>query len=216
MRKLDISGNVFGRLTAIKCVSDRGVKHRRWECSCICGSVQSVFQDALTSGRTKSCGCLRDEMTAIRSITHGHSLGRRESRELKAYNHAKSRCHNQKDPKYKNYGARGIAMCDEWRSDASKFINYMGPKPVGMTLERLDVNKGYQPGNCVWADSHTQSRNRTNTVFVTYNGERMVLKDCAIVAGVSYKSLHRRVKYRGQTADEAVKALRSAPVQSSL
>jgi hypothetical protein len=156
---------------------------------------------------TQSCGCLRREVTAARSITHGHQRDRRMTRELKSWTHAKSRCFNPNDPKYPQYGGRGITMCPEWVSDFAAFYAYVGPAPSGHTIDRIDVNGNYEPGNVRWATSAQQSRGRTDNVYVTYKGERMILKDCAARAGVNYKALHRRVRTLGQPPADALAAL---------
>jgi hypothetical protein len=127
---------------------------------------------------------------------------------MRAWEHAKQRCANPRDAKYPNYGARGITMCVEWRDDLTAFLRDMGPRPAGTTLDRVDVNAGYEPGNCRWATASQQARTRTDNVLVEHEGRRLVLKDFAAEMGVSYKSLHARIKYRGQTPAEAVAALR--------
>lgn len=98
-------------------------------------------------------------------------------------------------------------MAAEWANDFARFYAAMGPCPDGMTLDRIDVNRGYEPGNCRWATSGQQARNRTDNVYVEYAGERMVLKDFAAKMGVNYKSLHQRVRYRGQDPIAAAAAL---------
>ena len=94
-------------------------------------------------------------------------------------------------------------MSPAWLDSFPAFLADMGECPTGMTLDRIDVNGPYTKGNCRWADARTQSRNRTDNVYVEHNGERMVLKDFAAAVGVPYKTLHRRVKYKGMTPIEA-------------
>ena len=184
-------GQKIGRLTVVGEGVPRGKRQRvTWRCLCECGIEIDVLGDTLRNGMTKSCGCLRRETTAARSRTHGHSVDRKESRELKSYNHAKSRCTNPNDPKYPQYGGRGIKMCQQWLDAPAAFLRDMGPAPAGHTIDRIDVNGDYEPSNCVWADSMQQARHRRDNVSVEWDGRSWILKDLAAHLGVDYKSLH--------------------------
>lgn len=207
MKALDVTGQRFGRLVAIERDRSSGGRHTKWLFRCDCGAHVSIFLDAVRSGRTTSCGCFRTELIRARSLTHGHHVGRRTSRTLKSYRHAKSRCMNPNDPKYPVYGGRGVTMCQRWVDSFEEFLADMGECPPGLTLDRIDVNGNYEPRNCRWATAATQVRNKTTNVFVEHQGETMILKDFAARIGVNYKSLHARIKYRGQTAHEAALSL---------
>lgn len=127
-------------------------------CLCDCGQETLVYCASLRTGNTKSCGCLRGE-------THGQSNfwkkgGRKESKEYKAWCHAKSRCSNPNYPKFEHYGGRGITMCQEWRDSFLAFFTYMGKCPKGLTLDRIDNEGNYEPGNCQWATRSQQNKNR--------------------------------------------------------
>lgn len=98
-------------------------------------------------------------------------------------------------------------MCAEWRSNFQVFFDYMGVAPAGMTLDRINTNGNYEPGNCRWATPKTQANNTRKNVIVTVFGETMTLKAAAEKHGVDYKTLHARVKYKGQSAEAAIKAL---------
>jgi len=141
-------------------------------------------------------------MIAARSITHGHSVGRKATRELKSYTHAKSRCQNPNDKKWPDYGGRGITMCDAWANNPSQFLQDMGPCPLKHTLDRKDVNGNYAPENCRWATSHQQARNRRDNVIVEWQGVQMILKDYAALLGLNYKTLHARLR-KGLTLEAA-------------
>lgn len=208
MKALDVAGEKYSRLLAIRRVESPN-RRTRWLFKCDCGSEFVSVLDAVRDGRTTSCGCLKNDLLVARSVTHGHSVNRRESRELKAYNHAKARCFNPNDEKYQYYGGRGITMCDRWRDDAAAFISDMGPCPPGHTIERKDPHGNYEPSNCEWATTRQQARTRTDNVHVTYQGSTMILKDYAALLGIGYKALHARLKYKGQTAEEATLALLS-------
>lgn len=95
-------------------------------------------------------------------------------------------------------------MCEAWDQSFAQFLADMGECPDGLTIERIDVNKGYEPGNCVWATKADQAKNKTTTVWVEHNGSRYCLKDFAAIMGVNYKTLHARVRYHGMSPHDAV------------
>lgn len=202
MRAIDETGNRFGRLTAAKRLPKKG-RRTMWLFKCDCGAEKVAPIERVKIGHTRSCGCLRREVTAKRSITHGHRRGRKTSREWKSWQHAKARCHDPGDPKFGNYGGRGISMCASWRGSFEVFYADMGPCPPQMTLDRIDVNGGYEPQNCRWANAATQARNRTDNVWVDTEIGPMILKDFAAFRGVSYKGLHYRIRRKGMTPHEA-------------
>lgn len=110
----------------------------------------------LRSGHIKSCGCLRVEVTGNYSRTHGMT----GTPEHRSWKHAKERCFNPDDASYENYGGRGITMCQEWAESFEAFYAHIGPKPKGLTLDRIDNERGYEPGNVRWATYSQQSYNR--------------------------------------------------------
>ena len=126
---------------------------------------------------------------------------------MKSYNHAKSRCFNPNDPKYPQYGGRGITMCERWTNDAASFIADMGAAPAGHTIDRIDPHGDYEPENCRWATSRQQARTRTDNVIVTFQGVEMILKDYATMMRVNYKSLHAKIRYYGKTLEQATSEL---------
>lgn len=101
-------------------------------------------------------------------------------------------------------------MCDRWRDSFEAFLADMGERPPGMSLERIDNDGNYEPANCRWATKSEQAHNRRNSVFVEYEGRQMILQDCAVVAGVSYRKLHYLYRRRKRPLIEAITALRLA------
>lgn len=108
--------------------------------------------------------------------------------------HMLQRCLNPKHPSYADYGGRGITVCDERRESAAAFVRYISPRPKGMTLERIDNDRGYEPGNIRWATRAEQVRNRRNNIIVQLGEERLVLKDACARLGMSYDAIWRRLK----------------------
>jgi len=103
------------------------------------------------------------------------------------------RCHNPKSSKYQDYGARGITVCEKWH-DFLAFYADMGARPQGMTIERIDQNKGYYPGNCRWADNYEQASNKRNNIVVTFNGQTRILREWARHLNIGYAALRHRYK----------------------
>lgn len=206
MREVDIANQRFGRLVAVKRVENVGRK-TFWQVDCDCGTSRSMCLDSIK--KSKSCGCLVAETARQRSLKHGHAVDYAASKTYKSWAGAKGRCFNPSDAKFANYGALGITMSEDWATDFRNFLRDMGECPKGKTLGRIDVGKGYRADNCRWETNDQQARARTDNVFVEHDGQRLVLKDFAAVNSVPYKQLHARVKYHGQTPQEAVLHIRS-------
>jgi hypothetical protein len=204
--KIDVTGERYGRLVAIRRVGPVGGK-TFWLFRCDCGSLYECRLENVRHSHTRSCGCQKAEGIAARSLKHGHQTDRKESRTLKCYRHAKSRCENPNDQKFPIYGGRGIKMCERWSSDFSAFLEDMGECPAGLSIDRIDPHKGYSPENCRWATTPQQARTRTDNIVVEHNGALLILKDFAAVMGVNYKTLHSRVRYKGMTAHDAATAI---------
>ncbi len=156
--KLDLTGQRFGRLTALHTVGKDNCGAMVWRCKCDCGTETEVRVGKLRSSRTRSCGCLFAE--GDNPLKHGEARKGRRSREFRAWSNAKTRCYNPKSTGYENYGGRGISMCERWKNSFELFLQDMGRCPDGLTIDRIDNDGNYEPGNCRWATRSQQNTNK--------------------------------------------------------
>ena len=182
----------FGRLTTIGPKFRLG-RHTYQVCQCECGSVKVVATGQMQAGNTSSCGCLKKIKCAL--TTHGKT-GTPEHKAWKALN---ARCHKVNDIGHKNYGGRGIKVCDRWMEpNGQGFLNFledMGPKPSPeYTVERNDPDGNYCPENCCWATRKQQARNKRNTKKYTAFGKTMTLGEWAEETGLNYYALKERFR----------------------
>ena len=200
---LDLAGQRFGRLVALR--SDRAhANHKRlWVCRCDCGREVEVLAVLLKRGQTQSCGCMKADRNRDRLTTHGHAgKDHRRSRAYKLWAGIKRRCDNPNDPNFPRYGGRGIAYDPRW-ADFAAFLADMGEPPDGYSIERDDPNGGYHKGNCRWIPREAQALNRRDTHWIEYGGERKPMAEWARVLGIPYKALHGRIMRRGWSVERA-------------
>lgn len=184
------SGETFTRWTVITPYPIEGTKAKAALCLCECGTVKLVVRLRMRTGKSKSCGCLRRELASKREATH--RLG--GSKVYKVWNRMVSRCHNLGDPKFKNYGARGIHVCDRWRNSVEQFYADVGDSPFeGASLDRIDNDKGYSPTNVKWSTPSEQARNKTTTTYVTFEGKEIKFVELCESTGIGYRTAKSRL-----------------------
>lgn len=157
----DLTGQSFGRLTVLS-VGERRGRKRYWNCRCDCGTEKAVHGDHLKAGRSRSCGCLNRESQRASFQKHGGAPAVKTERHplYGTWCSMKTRCFNERAWQYRYYGGRGISVCPEWRDDFARFAADVGERPPGTTLDRLDPDGDYNPGNVRWATSKEQRQNR--------------------------------------------------------
>lgn len=197
MRNYDNYVNAkFGRAT-IKEVVDRDHVH----CVCECGKEFTTRLRHLTSGNTKSCGCLQKDKVTSRGTTHGKS----KHPLYKTWHNMRSRCKNPNASKYELYGGRGISVCEEWDKNFEEFFNWSvsnGWEP-GKSIDRINSDKGYCPENCRWVDVFTQNNNLRSNHVIDYNGETHSVYEWARLLGINPKTLSERIR-RGWSVERAL------------
>lgn len=196
----DLTGQRFGRLEVIKLLGVAGVQ-TFWECRCDCGKTAEVGRAPLVSGQTRSCGCLKRELTLERTVTHGMA----KQLIYKRWCNMIQRCTNPKHPKYPNYGGRGIKVCERWLNSFEAYYADMGDPPPGSSIDRQDNDGDYEPDNCYWAMNVEQANNRTTNRTVEYKGNFYTLAQLAKLASVSYQTLWDRLKQGWSIADAVEK-----------
>lgn len=157
---IDLTGKRFGRLVAVEYKGNR-----IWSCQCDCATTIDVRTTNLGSGNTRSCRCLKRETATALCFVHGHVRNHRPSRTLSSYSAMLRRCHRPGSKSYEEYGGRGISVCARWVEGFINFLADMGERPPGTSIDRVDNNGNYEPGNCRWATRGEQARNKSNTLL---------------------------------------------------
>lgn len=184
-RPKDITGEIFNFFTAIRFVSMNKFRRADWEFRCICGKIIISDSNRVKTGGIKSCGCKKSSLSKdkIRKSLKDCWLAMR------------SRCTKPTNPNYKNYGGRGINVCKKWQN-FDTFMNWAlgnGYKK-GLTIERINVHKNYTPANCKFIERADQYLNKTNSVFISYNGENKSIAEWSRITGLHSSLIYARKK----------------------
>lgn len=200
--KIDLTGQTFGRLTVIETAGRNARGRLVWHCKCSCGErLVTPTTDDLRSGNTRSCGCLSREKSGDRVRTHGRS----ETRLYETWCNIIRRTTNPNHNSYPDYGGRGITMSPEWRRSFEAFARDMGPTyRHGLSIDRIDVDGNYEPGNVRWATPKEQARNTRTNRLVTAFGQTKSLAEWAELRGLNYQTLYNRVTRSGWPVERAL------------
>ncbi len=191
--------NQFGKWTVIE------ADGRKWLCRCACGTERRVVRADLRSGKSTNCGCVRRvTMPAAHRkavVTHGME----GTTEYQIWVDMRRRCHKPNRPDYKNYGGRGITVCDEWRESFEAFYRDMGPRPPGRTLDRLNNSGPYNKNNCVWATRKHQERNKRTSRMIEIDDKRMTVAEACEVYGIKPHTAANRLNTLGWSVEDTFK-----------
>lgn len=194
---VDLTGQTFGRLTVIERVenyiSPKGQKQSQWLCKCECGNIVKVVRSVLQNGHTRSCGCLRKEISVSANLKHGMI----DTPVYKEWENMKARCYTKSSSRFNRYGARGIIVCDRWRNSFEAFYADVSILPnfgkEGYSLNRIDNDGNYEPNNVEWADKITQANNTSTNHYLTYSGKTQTIAQWAREYNIGSATLLYRV-----------------------
>jgi hypothetical protein len=202
----DLTGKLFHRWTVLEYAGKVGPL-TAWRCRCECGVERVVQTGNLNAGVSRSCGCLRDEETRVRETTHGMI----HTPEYQTWQAMRSRCGNPNNHCYSQYGGRGIRVCQEWQDSFEAFFAHVGKKPsAAHTIERINNDGHYEPGNVKWATAAEQSLNKRTNRLVCFRGETLPLAEWSRRLGIKYHTLCTRFRL-GWTVEAAF----TVPLQKS-
>ncbi len=191
----DLTGQKFERITVDSFHSKTERGQGMWACTCVCGAKKIIRGAHLTHGKILSCGCLKDEKNSTHRMT--------KTPTYHVYQNMIARCYNTTHFKYYAYGARGISVCEKWRESFENFYKDMGRKPNGKSIDRIDNNGSYSPGNCRWATLKEQQRNMRTNRLLTYSGRTHCMSEWAEIVGITRKALEGRL-YRNWSIEMAL------------
>lgn len=197
MKGIDLTGETFGRLKVIKRTDGRYNTFVVYDCLCSCGKQTKAHTGSLKSGMKQSCGCLEIENRNRLNENFGERIKKHSGWKTAAYKSwigMKSRC---SDSNNKDYGGRGIRVCESWSDSFEVFLSDMGNPPPGGTIDRIDNSKGYSKENCRWATSKEQCRNRDNNVFVMHEGRIITVAEYAEELNMSWSGADKKAKRSG-------------------
>lgn len=184
-RYRNLAGLKFGHLTPVKFVGKNKFRMALWECLCDCGKVFTIHCGDLTSGNTSSCGChSKDHCT-----THGMT----KTKTYAAWSSMIDRCSNPNNKHWKDYGGRGIRVCERWQK-FEFFLEDMKECPTGLSLDKIDNNKDYEPGNCRWISMKDQQSNKRTNVMITLHGKTQHMAQWSRDLGISKTTIRLRIK----------------------
>lgn len=197
---IDLVGQKFGRLTVVERAKNNKGGSARWLCQCKCDKRVVVQASNLKNKNTQSCGCLQKEMAYKSNYVHG--CCDKNNPTYQTWQQMVQRCTNPNNKSYKNYGSRGIHVCEAWLK-FENFLQDMGKHPKGMTLDRVDNDGNYCKENCRWTTYKQQNRNYRRNILIKINDETKCLMEWCERYGLKYQTIYMRLR-RGWTIEEAL------------
>jgi hypothetical protein len=209
-RTKDLTGQRFGGWTVIEYsgrMNFNPTAQSVWKCRCDCGRIKDrVLYGSLTKGQSKSCGCERGKV--IGDFSRSHGMSKSHKMYYFIWQSMKTRCYNSKHPSFKNYGARGIKVCDQWLTDFKQFFADVGYRPsMDHSLDRIDNDGNYEPSNMRWATRSVQSQNRRNAKPLLWNGKERRLEELCAELDVAYISVYQEIR-KGMELEKAIETIK--------
>lgn len=197
MNEDDLIGTRSGRLVVVSSEGNNKHRKRLIRCKCDCGNEVVIVRSSITrkdeEKRTKSCGCARRESMLRVHTKHGMAKRGNETPTFSVWKDMHRRCRNKTRADYKYYGGRGIIVCDRW-GDFKNFLDDMGERPPGMTIDRIDTYGNYEPLNCRWITIQEQQNNRRSCVYIEHDGRTLNMKQWARELGITYYVMQKKIK----------------------
>lgn len=194
--RIDLTGKKFGRWTVLRFTGQRLHSSALWTCRCSCGTETTVLANSLLRGKSTNCGCQRVASLIAKQTEHGEARRGRESAEYQTWKGLKGRCLNPNDVDYSQYGGRGIKVCDRWLNYFEAFLEDMGRRPLGMTIDREDPDGDYTPSNCRWSSYKVQVENRRPFKQDVRRGENSNLAKLSAADVISIRELRGAASQR--------------------
>lgn len=192
---VDLTGRQFGRLLVVG-FGGRRKRARVWLCRCSCGTTRVVYGSHLVQGNTRSCGCYSAD------FHRKHGRSHKGDSTYDTWDAMKQRCSNPNNRAYHNYGGRGITVCQRWLT-FENFLADMGERPEHRSLDRIDNDRNYEPGNCRWATKRQQENNTRRNVILEYQGTKKTVTEWARALGICPSTLRLRL-WRGWDTERAL------------
>lgn len=187
----NLIGKKYGELQIIEQIKNDKNGHSKVKCKCSCGKTINVLLDNLKTGHSKSCGCKKGYMISKKKKTHGKC----NTKLYKVWHNIKNRCYNKNNKRYKDYGGRGITICDEWLNDFMSFYNWAmnnGYKE-GLSIDRINNDGNYEPNNCRWVTNKVQNNNKRSNRLLTHNKETHTITEWSKILNIHYTCLRNRI-----------------------
>lgn len=199
--RIDLTGQKFNKLTVLKIDHiNKKTKEASYLCKCDCGNLKIVKSAKLKNGDVKACGCLQGKIRKWKYSSKDYP------KLYKKWNHMKDRCYKERDVNYKNYGARGITVCVEWRNSFDNFAewSFKNGYKEELEIDRINNDGNYEPDNCRYVPTIINRRNKSTTQRYKYKGEMIPLAKIAEEENIKYKILWQRLNRDGKTLEEAI------------
>lgn len=198
----NMTGLRFGKLVGVKKVGNHPKSRRAmWLFQCDCGKTKVIAGGPVRSGNSRSCGCGIVNATIQRNLTHGLSF----TPEHMAWREMKKRCYNPNYNGFKNYGGRGISVCERWMDSFENFFSDMGKRPSEKhSIDRVENNGNYEPGNCRWATKKHQNRNKRNNHKLCFSGESKTIQEWSEITGINHGTIESRIRKSKWTVEKSL------------